>query len=509
MKLQFIKQIVFATIFLIFSSLFAEDVNYLEMQTEMNLETLFTQRVERVIGNSNVVINVDVKLKIPDEKKDNNSIEQRDVKSEVKLNLPGFANPVKAKKEPVKVINQEKISNIQNKMIISNLIVKMILDKDIESEKRTLAEQIIKKHPLYSSTKSARMTVELSTFPKATPKEPAEKADKPQDNKMMTSVLGVPNNTEESQPLTDNLGWLMLAVAVGIIVSQILMNSRTKKKISALKNQQEESRVSLNLENQQTEGGGDEKQYILNIDQPIRVLPPEEDADLKFHQEYKPFKFLQNIPNDKLIKLISTLNIEQISVLVTQLPLEKSSIIMSNIDEKQLLAVSQEVVNKKKFTRSMLEKIEEEVQKEFLALLNPDTFVAGGKEFLANLLVSSSNNQDLMKNVLDHFNKTGDNTIREMVFPFEDIQNVDDEILISALVDIDRKDLAIALSDQEEELKEKVINCLPAPAQRVIKMQMTMLDKALPGKQVFRAQRKIINLIRSQENFYNLGPYHE
>jgi flagellar motor switch protein FliG len=88
--------------------------------------------------------------------------------------------------------------------------------------------------------------------------------------------------------------------------------------------------------------------------------------------------------------------------------------------------------------------------------------------------------------------------LRPFVFLFKDFLFFEDKMLQRALIGVDIKNLALALSDSEEELKEKFSNNLSKFNQKVLLDELAYL-KAVPDELPAEAREKLMPLLKLQK----------
>lgn len=97
-------------------------------------------------------------------------------------------------------------------------------------------------------------------------------------------------------------------------------------------------------------------------------------------------------------------------------------------------------------------------------------------------------------------------TIKEMMFTFEDINQLDNNTIREILKNADKKDLMISLKGSGEELKKKFLSNMSQRASEAFLEEMQFLG-AVRVKDVEEAQRKIVELVQklAEEGVFQMG----
>ena len=126
---------------------------------------------------------------------------------------------------------------------------------------------------------------------------------------------------------------------------------------------------------------------------------------------------------------------------------------------------------------------------------------AGGIDTLANILNCSDRNTE--KNVIELLeveNPSLAEEVRELMFVFEDIINLDDRAIQRILREVDTKDLALSLKGTKADLKEKIFRNMSDRAQEMLQDEIEYLGP-VRAREVQEVQTKIIGIIRNLEVF--------
>ena len=101
-------------------------------------------------------------------------------------------------------------------------------------------------------------------------------------------------------------------------------------------------------------------------------------------------------------------------------------------------------------------------------------------------------------------------SIKEMMFTFEDIVNLDNNAIREILKAVDKKDLMLALKSAPEELKERFMSNMSQRAREAFEEEMQFMG-AVKVKEVEGAQRKIVEVVQklAEEGVVSIGEAEE
>ncbi len=492
---QFIQKGLFLLLFLT-CFLWSEEMAYKELELELDLESRFLGRLERIVGKERVMLEVDITLEYKEVKSSEPQLSLRRVSGlpTRPAKLPGFAR-----------ISQDISEQKKDKKLeMTGMIVKLILDKNLPNDVIEVAKQVILGHPVFNSVVGADLIVE-SVNMVVTPdmsqsfKNLADGMNRSIDSQIATDSLRLVYDEKEFALASNEMKITGIAIAgfglILLIGVYILLNG-----INKIVGQQEKSNeLSVNLATPAAPPSAvaeSDKEMNISINHPIELLPPpktEEKVDVA--RPYLPFAFMRQISNDNLWEMCNDAPAKTIEVLANYLPPDRTAWLLNQLDDDRLKQVSTDLASGQVWPRTTVESVKEEFLDKYRQLVNPDEISVGGVTNYASLLTSSSQVSTLSDRVLDLVGEGTNGDLRKQVFPFKDIMEVNTDDLKSVLQNVDRSDIAFALVEQDEDLVEKVLGAMEPDMARSISKRMNLLENISPDV-VFGAQRRIINALR-------------
>ncbi len=147
----------------------------------------------------------------------------------------------------------------------------------------------------------------------------------------------------------------------------------------------------------------------------------------------------------------------------------------------------------------VIQRVEQVLEKKVSSVLSSDLRKAGGPKALVDLLnrVDRSTERLIME-MLSETNPDLADRIKNMMFVFEDIVQLDDRAVQQILKEVDMKELATALKGVGPEVEEKVFKNMSERAVAMLKEDMEFMGP-VRVRVVEEAQQKIVGAIRRLE----------
>ena len=214
-----------------------------------------------------------------------------------------------------------------------------------------------------------------------------------------------------------------------------------------------------------------------------------------------PFQFFNEADPGQLATSFQNENPQLIALIMAYLKPEHSAKVLNYLPPETQAQVAMKIADMETTNPEILGEIEKIVENKFSSVMVQDFSKAGGIDTLANILNRADRNTE--KNVIELLeveNPTLAEEVRELMFVFEDIINLDDRAIQRILREVDTKDLALSLKGTKADLKEKIFRNMSDRAQEMLKDEIEYLGP-VRAKEVQEVQTKIIGIIRNLEVF--------
>lgn len=211
-----------------------------------------------------------------------------------------------------------------------------------------------------------------------------------------------------------------------------------------------------------------------------------------------PFSDLTYIPADNLVRIIKVEHPQTIALILSYLPQGKAAEVLKILPEEIKADVALRIVRMDRVQDDIIREIDEAIKND-LSKIGVGTRKFDGIDTLVNILneVDGKTEENVLSHIEDNDSGLADQ-IRQKMFVFEDLLQVDERSFREILQNIDNKTLVRALKTASEELKEKIFSNLSERAADMLKEDMEVVG-AVRLKEVEDSQQNIIRIAKRLE----------
>ena len=219
----------------------------------------------------------------------------------------------------------------------------------------------------------------------------------------------------------------------------------------------------------------------------------EEQGKWKLFQKIKKYdpktlsNFIRNEHPQTIAIILSHLESGQAAAILTELPVNLQTEVVYRVAE--LENVSPEIV----------EEIDQALMEEVAAVKSFDGQQIGGVRSVAEMLnqMDSSLEGTILKGI-EEFRQGLADEIRQLMFIFEDLINVDDRGIMAILKEVNNEELILAMKTASDEMKEKIFKNMSERAAQMMKEDLEVMGP-VRLKDVEVAQQGIIKIAKKLE----------
>ena len=243
-------------------------------------------------------------------------------------------------------------------------------------------------------------------------------------------------------------------------------------------------------------GGMDYAKELL-----FKTLPPEEakrvlDKLARSMQKHENFSYLGKIKPQQIADFIVNEHPQTIALILAHMDSTSAAETMSYFQDEIRAEVSIRMANLGEIGPNIVRKVSTmlETKLESFAGLKVEV---GGPRAVAEIF--NRLGQQVSKTTLTYIEQIDDKlaeSIKEMMFTFEDINKLDANAITEILKTIDNKDLALGLKGANDDLRDKFLSRMSQRAAAAFEEELGFLG-AVKLKDVETAQRKIVELVQS------------
>lgn len=212
-----------------------------------------------------------------------------------------------------------------------------------------------------------------------------------------------------------------------------------------------------------------------------------------------PFEFLKRADPQQLLGFIQDEHPQTIALILSYLPMNQAALILTKLPAELRAEVAERIAMMDQTPPEVIRRVEQVLEKKVSSLLSQDMTKAGGPKALVELLnrVDRSTERLILDSLSENNPEMAD-TVKNMMFVFEDIVGLDDRAIQSLLKEVDAKDLATALKGVGGEVQDKIFRNMSERAVGMLKEDMEFMGP-VKLRVVEEAQQKIVTAIRRLE----------
>ena len=204
------------------------------------------------------------------------------------------------------------------------------------------------------------------------------------------------------------------------------------------------------------------------------------------------FSYLDAINPKQLSDFIKDESPQTIAVILSHMEPHGSAEVLEKLEEDVKVKVTMQMATIKDVSPDVVRTISVVLEKKLESLLSSIVDVGGVKVVADMLNRLGPKSQDILKNI-NGIDTTLATKIKENMFVFEDLLNLDSEYLMKILQNVETADVAVAMKNATEDDMEKITGSMSSRASDRFKEEFEMLTK-VKIKDIEAAQRKMLDV---------------
>jgi flagellar motor switch protein FliG len=212
-----------------------------------------------------------------------------------------------------------------------------------------------------------------------------------------------------------------------------------------------------------------------------------------------PFGFLRKADPANLTTFLADEHPQTVALILSYLPPYQAADILQGLPQAKQVDVVRRVCTMETTSPEILRRVEEALEKRLSSLVSEDLRRAGGAKAAAAIL--NMTDRATERGILDSLEDDDPamvDSIRKLMFVFEDIKRIDDHGIQLLLKDVETSQLALALKVADDELKDKFLRNMSKRAQDLLKEEMEYMGPQRLSD-VEAAQQAIVEVVRKYE----------
>lgn len=215
--------------------------------------------------------------------------------------------------------------------------------------------------------------------------------------------------------------------------------------------------------------------------------------------EQKGFKRLEEIPKDKLLNFLEKEHPQTVAVVLAYLNPAKASRIYDEFAKEFQVEVAYRLAQLDQISPEMIREIEDFIDMNFKGETVGEIGEIEGEKVVADLLNQSGKiTEKMVLEGLVRMDPELATQIKNLMFTFDDLVQVDNRSMQKILKEVDSKELGLALKGASEEVKEKIFGNMSERAGKMLQEELEFMGP-VRVKEVEESQRRILAIVTNLE----------
>ena len=216
--------------------------------------------------------------------------------------------------------------------------------------------------------------------------------------------------------------------------------------------------------------------------------------------QVRPFEFIRKTDASQILNFIQDEHPQTIALILSYLSPSQAAGIVGSLPPDKQTDVAKRIATMDRTSPDVIKEVEDILEQKLASLVSQDYTIVGGVDSVVAILntVDRGTEKHIMENLEIEEPELADE-IRKKMFVFEDILMLDDRSIQRVLRDVENNELAVALKNANEDVRNAIFSNLSTRLADIIREDMEYMGP-VRVKDVEEAQQKIVNIIRKLED---------
>ncbi|MCI9146916.1 MAG: flagellar motor switch protein FliG [Hungatella sp.] len=215
----------------------------------------------------------------------------------------------------------------------------------------------------------------------------------------------------------------------------------------------------------------------------------------------KPFNFFMKGDPKALLSLLQNERPQVIALIMAYMEAEQAAQVLEQLPDEKRIQTVESMARMDRVSPEAIAIVEEEMKRKFATIItSEDNMNLGGVDYVADMMnhIDRSSERKIFEE-LDKRNPELSQSIREKMFVFENILDMDDRSVQRFVRDCDSKDVVFALKSASEDMKAIFFRNMSKRMAESVRGDLEITTN-VKRKDVEEAQQRIVNIIRRLED---------
>lgn len=213
-----------------------------------------------------------------------------------------------------------------------------------------------------------------------------------------------------------------------------------------------------------------------------------------------PFEFLQHADPRQVLSFLQEEHPQTITLVLAHMPVDRAALVLGGLPEDLQQEVAVRLATMDQTSPEVVAHVEEVLANRLSTVLQSTEMAdVGGVGSLVEILNRSDRSTErLILEGLEMVDEELADEVRQKMFVFEDIANLDDRSIQLVLRQVDSKDLAVALKGVKSEVRSRILRNMSERASQNLAEEIDLLGP-VRLKTVEDAQGAVVRIVRALE----------
>lgn len=214
----------------------------------------------------------------------------------------------------------------------------------------------------------------------------------------------------------------------------------------------------------------------------------------------KAFDFLRKADYKNLLAIVQNEHPQTIALILSYARSDQASMVISELPKEKRIDVVERIAKMDSASPEIIKSIETTLQRKFTSVVSMDFTEIGGINYIADVLNHVDRGTE--KHIFDELSMRDPklvDDIRQKMFVFEDIVNLDPMAIQTFIKEVDPKDLAVAIKGSSQEVAGVFFENMSQRMQESLQADIEYLHN-VRLRDVEEAQQRIVGIIRRLED---------
>ncbi len=215
--------------------------------------------------------------------------------------------------------------------------------------------------------------------------------------------------------------------------------------------------------------------------------------------EVSAFHLLQTVETSQLTNFLQKEHPQTAALILAHLNPRKAADIVSGLDEGLRSEIMYRLATMGKTSPELLQDIEDVIRNQLGSVFGAELSATGGVEQVAEILNATSRSSE--RAIMDSIRERSDALaadIKSLMFVFDDLVSISGRDIQRLLMEVEQRDIALALKAVSENLKEKILGNVSERVAEGLKEEIELLGR-VRVRDVDEAQRRILETAQRLE----------